>query len=156
MMAVDNPPAGYAGVTPYVIVKDADAAIAWYERALGAECIYRMDWGGKVGHAELKLGGGHFMLAEEFPDLGHLSPLSRGGTTVSMLVYVPDVDAAHDRLIAEGAVANFPLEDKPWGDRVVMVTDPFGHRWTVATHVEDVAFDELDRRMAAMGSGGQA
>lgn len=147
---MDNPPQGYEGVTPYLVVRDAEAAIGWYERALGATCIYRMQFGGKVGHAELKLGGGHFMLAEEFPDMGHLGPASRGGTSVSMLVYVPDADAAHARLVAEGATVDHPLENKPWGDRAVMITDPFGHRWTVATHIEDVSFDELDRRMAAM------
>jgi PhnB protein len=153
-MAVENPPAGYAGVTPYIIVAGADDAIAWYERALGAKCLYRMEWGGKVGHAELAIGSGHFMLAEEFPDMGHLSPLTRGGTTVSMLVYVPDVEAAHARLLAEGAREEFPLETKPWGDRAVQVTDPFGHRWTVATHVEDVSYAEIDRRMAAMAPDG--
>ncbi len=150
MMTVQNPPPGYTGVTPYLVVKDAAAAIAWYERAFGAECLYKMQWGGKIGHAELSLAGGHFMLAEEFPDMGHLSPASRGGTSVSMLVYVSDADAAHARVMAEGATQDFPLETKPWGDRSAQVTDPFGHRWTIATHVEDVSNEEIDRRMAAM------
>lgn len=152
-MAVDNPPAGYAGVTPYLIVRDADAAIAWYADALGAKPGYRMEWGGKVGHAELKIGGGHVMLADEFPDHGHLGPQSRGGTTVSMLVYVPDVDKAHARAMAAGAVEKEPLETKVWGDRSAQIIDPFGHHWTLATHVEDVPNDEIDRRMAAMMSG---
>jgi PhnB protein len=113
-----------------------------------------MEWGGKVGHAELALGGGHVMLAEEFADMGHLSPRSRGGTSVTMLVYVDDVDAAHARALAEGAKELWPLETKPWGDRSAQIEDPFGHRWTLATHVEDVSNEEIDRRMAAMAGGG--
>jgi PhnB protein len=144
-----TPPGGYAGATPYLIVEGADKAIAWYQRALGAELIYRMEWQGKVGHAELAISGGHVMLADEFPELGHLGPLSRGGTTVSMLVYVPDVEAAHGRALAEGATEAFPVEDKPWGDRSCQLLDPFGHRWTLAQRVEEVSWDELDRRMGA-------
>jgi PhnB protein len=151
-MAVANPPAGYSGATPYLIVKGADEAIAWYGRALGAELLYRMEWQGKVGHAELALGGGHVMLAEEFPDMGHLPPASRGGTTVSMLVYVDDVDTAFAQALAQGATEVWPLDTKPWGDRSGQLTDPFGHRWTLATHVEDVSNDEIDRRMAAMAA----
>lgn len=149
-MAVENPPAGYAGATPYMIVKGAGEAIDWYEKALGAKLVYKMEWGGKIGHAELAIGGGHIMLADEFPDLGHLSPLARGGTTVSLLVYVPDADAAHKRAVDAGAKEEFPLENKPWGDRSAMIVDPFGHRWTLATHIEDVPPDEMERRMAAM------
>jgi len=147
-MAVSNPPDGYLGVTPYLIVHDADAAIAWYQRAFGATLIYRMEFGGKVGHAEMALGGGHFMLASEFPDMGFQSPLSRGGTTVSMLFYVPDADAAFAHALAEGATEFQPLQTQMWGDRTAQVIDPFGHRWTLATHVEDVSWDEVDRRMA--------
>jgi PhnB protein len=149
-MAVQNPPSGYSGVTPYLIVKGADDAIAWYREALGAELKYRMEWGGKVGHAELEIGGGHFMLAEEFPDMGFLSPDTRDGTTVSLLLYVPDVDAAHHRAMAEGATQFMGLTDQPWGDRSCQIVDPFGHRWTLATHVEDVSNDEIDRRMASV------
>ncbi|TPE61212.1 VOC family protein [Sandaracinobacter neustonicus] len=150
-MTVQNPPEGYVGVTPYLTVSDADAAIGWYVRALGAELKYRMAWNGKVGHAELAIGGGHFMLADEFPDMGMLGPGSRGGTTVRMLVYVPDVDLAFHQAVTEGAKELYPLENKPWGDRSVQILDPFGHCWTLATHVEDVAYAEVDARMAAMG-----
>jgi len=115
--AVENPPKGYAGVTPYLVVRDADAALAWYAKALGAEFIYRMEWGGKVGHAEMAIAGGHFMLADEFPDLGLLSPLSRGGGTASMLVYVPDADAAHARALAEGATEIQPVKTQPCSTR---------------------------------------
>lgn len=148
-MPVANPPEGYAGVTPYLIVRDADAALAWYEAALGARRIYRMEWGGKVGHAEMALGGGHFMLADEFEEMDFLSPATRGGTTVSLLVYVDDVDAAVAAALAQGARELDPVADKPWGDRSGQIVDPFGHRWTIATHIEDVSWDEVDRRMAA-------
>jgi PhnB protein len=149
MAEVENPPAGYAGVTPYLIVNNADAALAWYARALPAVLVHRMEWGGKVGHAELAIGGGHFMLADEFPDMGLLSPTSRGGGTASMLVYVDDADAAHARALAEGASETQPVALKPWGDRAGQIEDPFGHRWTLATHVEDVPWDEIDKRMGA-------
>ena len=152
-MAVQNPPAGYAGVTPYLSVKDADAAIEWYVRALDAQLKYRMAWNGKVGHAELAICGGHFMLADEFPDMDILGPASRGGTTVSLLVYVADVDLAHARALAAGAKALHPLDTKPWGDRSAQIVDPFGHRWTLATHVEDVSNAEIDARMAKMTDG---
>jgi PhnB protein len=151
-MAVQNPPAGYAGVTPYLTVASADDAIAWYQRALGAHLVYRMEWQGKVGHAELALGGGHVMLADEYPAMDILGPGSRGGTTVSLLLYVDDADAARARAIAEGATELQPLGDQPWGDRSCQIRDPFGHRWTLATHVEDVSWDEIDRRMTAGGT----
>ncbi len=150
-MAVANPPAGYAGVTPYLSVANADEAIAWYRKVLGAHLVYRMDWQGRVGHAELALGGGHLMLADEYAEMDILGPASRGGTTVSLLLYVDDVDAAHARALAAGAAEIFPPDLKPWGDRSSQISDPFGHRWTLATHVEDVPWDELDRRMAALG-----
>ena len=149
-MTVRNPPEGYAGVTPYLTVADADAAIDWYVRALGAELKYRMEWNGKVGHAELAIGGGHFMLADEFPDMDMMGPGSRGGTTVGLLVYVPDVDLAYHRALAEGAKELHPLDNKPWGDRSAQIVDPFGHRWTLATHVEDVSNAEINARMAKM------
>ena len=149
-MTVRNPPEGYAGVTPYLTVADADAAIDWYQKALGAELKYRMEWNGKVGHAELAIGSGHFMLADEFPDMDMMGPGSRGGTTVGLLVYVPDVDLAHHRALAEGAKELHPLDNKPWGDRSAQIVDPFGHRWTLATHVEDVSNAEIDARMAKM------
>lgn len=109
-----------------------------------------MDWQGKVGHAELALGGGHVMPADEVPDMDIRGPGSRGGTTVSLLLYVEDMDAAHAKALAEGAVEMQPPGDKPWGDRACQLRDPFGHVWALATRVEDVPRDELDRRMAAM------
>jgi PhnB protein len=148
-MTIASTPDGYSGVTPYLIVNDADRAIAWYEEAFGARCLYRMAFGGKVGHAELALAGGHLMLADEFPEMDFLSPASRGGGTVSMLFYVPDVDAAAAKALAAGATSVQPLADRPWGDRSCQILDPFGHRWTLATHVEEVSYEELDQRMAS-------
>lgn len=152
-MAVKNPPEGYQGATPYLSVKNADDAIAWYRKALGAELVYRMEWNGKVGHAELSMSGGFVMLADEFPDMGMLGPESRGGTTVSLLLYVPDADAACAKAVAAGAVQTWPVDLKPWGDRSGQITDPFGHRWTLATHVEDLSFEEIDKRIAESGMG---
>ena len=147
-MAVKNPPDGYQGATPYLSVRNADEAIAWYQKALGAKLIYRMEWNGKVGHADLKLGGAFVMLSDEFPEMGSASPETLGGTTVSLLVYVPDVDSAFATALAAGARQQYPVDLKPWGDRSGQIIDPYGHRWTLATHVEDVSFEEVDRRMA--------
>lgn len=147
-MAVKNPPAGFEGVTPYLTVGSADEAIAWYRKALGAELVYRMEWNGRVGHAELKLGGGCVMLADEFPDMEGVSPATLGGTTVSLLVYVRDVDSAFATALAAGARQLHPVDLKPWGDRSGQIIDPYGHRWTLATHVEDVSFEEVDKRLA--------
>jgi PhnB protein len=152
-MAVENPPKGHEGVTPYLSVRDADRAIAWYGKVLGATCGYRMEWGGKVGHADLAIGGARFMLSEEYPDRGSVGPQTLGGTSVSLLLYVPDVDATMALAVAEGATEERPASDQPWGDRSGWIVDPFGHRWTLATHQEDVSNEELDRRFAAMAEG---
>lgn len=149
-MAVKNPPAGYAGAVPYLCVDDADAAIGWYQRVLGAELVHRMEWQGRVGHAEMKISDGHFMLADEFEGMNK-SPKTLGGTCVQMLVYVADADAGFARALADGATQTKPMATQPWGDRMGGFTDPFGHGWSVATHVEDVAPDELERRMKAAG-----
>lgn len=144
-------PDGYHSVTPYLIVDDANAAIDFYKRAFGATELFRLPMGDKVGHAEIKIGDSHVMLADEFPDMGHLGPKSRGGTTVSLLLYVNDVDSAFRKAIAEGATEEKPLEDQFWGDRMGTLADPFGHQWSLATHTEDVPPQELESRMKAFG-----
>jgi PhnB protein len=101
----------------------------------------------RIGHAEIKIGDSYVMLADEFPDMGHLGPKARGGTTVSLLIYVPDVDAAFKKAITAGASELRPLENQFWGDRMGTLTDPFGHQWSLATHVEDVPENELGARM---------
>ena len=144
-------PDGYHAITPYLIISGAAAAIDFYKRAFGATEVLRMPdpSGQKIGHAELKIGDASFMLADEYPDMGHRSPTSLGGTPVSLLVYVENVDQVVARALAAGATELRPVADQFYGDRVGMVADPFGHVWSIATHVEDVPSDELLLRAAA-------
>jgi PhnB protein len=146
-MSVQNPPPGYHSVTPYLTVDDANGAIDFYKRAFGAVEIMRLPMGGKIGHAEIKVGDSHIMLSDEWPDMGVLGPKTRGGPTASLMVYLSDVDSAFARAVREGARADKGVEDQFWGDRMGTVTDPFGHKWTLATHVEDVPEDEMKKRM---------
>ena len=148
-------PEGYHSVTPYLVVDDAAAAIDFYTRAFGATEVMRMPMGERIGHAEIKIGDSHVMLADEFPDQDHLGPKSRGGPTSSLMVYVEDVDSAFRRALDAGATEKRPVEDQFWGDRMGTLTDPFGHMWSLATHVEEVAPEEIERRMQAMMSEGQ-
>jgi PhnB protein len=144
-------PAAYAGVTPYLIVSDAARALEFYKKAFGATEQMRFPTpDGKIGHAEMKIGDGLFMLADEYPDQGYRSPESIGGTPVSLMFYVRDVDGAFARALAAGATAKQPVKDQFYGDRNGTLTDPFGHVWTIATHVEEVSAQEVERRMAAM------
>jgi PhnB protein len=142
-------PDGYHSITPYLIVDDGKGAIDFYKRAFGAQEKFRMPMGDRVGHAELQIGDSVVMLADEFPDMGHLGPKSRGGTTVSLLTYVLDVDSAFRKAIAEGAKEQRPVEDQFYGDRSGTLLDPFGHQWTLATHIEDVPPQEMESRMKA-------
>jgi PhnB protein len=147
-------PAGYAGVTPYLIIRDATRALDFYKKAFGASELMRFPMpDGKIGHAEMKIGDGVFMLADETPEQGYTSPHTLGGTSVSMMFYVPDVDAVFSRAIAAGAVVRQPVKDQFYGDRSGTLADPFGHTWTIATHTEDVSAEEMQRRMAAMSPG---
>ena len=147
-MGVKAIPEGYHNVTPYLIVDDAAEAIRFYEKALGATEIFRLPMGDRIGHAEIRIGDSIVMLSDEWPDMGKLGPKARGGATSSMMVYVEDVDAAFARATAAGATAERPPEDQFWGDRMGSLVDPFGHSWSLATHVEDVSEDEMQRRMA--------
>jgi PhnB protein len=139
-------PEGYHSVTPYLVLDDAAKAIEFYKKAFGAEEKYRLPMGGKIGHAEIKIGDSFVMLADEFPEMGHLSPKARGGTTVSLLIYLDNVDTAFKQAIDAGATETKALEDQLWGDRMGTLTDPFGHQWSLATHVEDVSEEEIGRR----------
>lgn len=146
---VEPIPEGYPRVTPYLIVDGADAAIDFYKSVLGASERMRMGGeGGKVGHAELEIGNSVVMLADEHPEMDARGPKSVGGTPVGLHVYVEDVDAVFDRATQAGAKALSAVEDKFYGDRMGSFEDPFGHRWHVATHVEDVAPEEMSKRMA--------
>ena len=149
-MGVSHIPAGYHSVTPYLIVDGAAEAIRFYERAFGAREVMRMPRSeDKLAHAEILIGDSHVMLADEFPDMGFLGPLKRGGATASLMIYLEDVDAAFARAIEAGATQERPPEDQFWGDRMGTLRDPFGHRWTLATHIEDVDDEEMERRAAA-------
>ena len=139
-------PEGYHSVTPYLVLDNAAKAIDFYKKAFGAEEKYRLPMGDRIGHAEIKIGDSFVMLADEFPEMGHLSPKSRGGTTVSLLIYLDDVDTAFQQAIQAGASETKPLENQLWGDRMGTLTDPFGHQWSLATHVEDVSEEEIGRR----------
>lgn len=149
-------PDGYPRVSPYLCVAGAAAAIDFYTRVFDARERMRMEApSGKIGHAEVEVGDSVVMVSDEFPEMGAQSPASVGGTPVTLSVYVEDVDAVFDRAIEAGATAIRPVEDQFYGDRLGMFADPFGHRWSVATHVEDVPPDEMERRAAeAMGQGG--
>ena len=139
-------PEGYHSVTPYLIVDDAAKAIDFYKQAFGAEEKFRLPMGDRIGHAEIKIGDSFIMLADEFPDMGHLGPKARGGTTVSLMVYVPDVDSAFKTALDAGAKQEQPVQNQFWGDKLGTLTDPFGHKWSLATHVEEVSETELGKR----------
>jgi PhnB protein len=155
-MATVNPiPDGYRRVTPYLIVSGASDAIDLYTKLFGATERMRMPMpDGKVGHAELELGDSVIMLADEFPDMGIKSPTSIGGSPVNIHVYVEDVDATFDAAVTAGAEVLQPLENKFYGDRSAQVRDPFGHIWSIASHVEDVPPDEMEKRAQAAAAAG--
>jgi PhnB protein len=145
-------PEGYHSVTPYLILSGAGDAIAFYTKALGAEEVMRLaDPGGKVHHAEISIGDSRVMLADEHPEIQALSPKSVGGSPVSIHLYVEDVDAAVERAVVAGAKLVRPVADQFYGDRVGGIEDPFGYRWFIATHKEDLTMDEIRRRAAAQG-----
>lgn len=141
-------PQGYHSVTPYLSLSDAARAIDFYKRAFGAQEVMRMDApGGKIGHAEIKIGDSMIMLADEMPGSGCRSPQSLGGTTAGVFLYVENVDAVFNQAVSAGAQVDTPLADMFWGDRYGRLKDPFGHSWSVATHKEDVAPAEMSKRM---------
>ncbi len=150
MSKVPHIPKGYNTITPYLIIRGAAQAIDYYKKVFGAIEIMRMPGpDGKVGHAELKIGDSHFMLADENPSMGqgHTSAATIGASPISLYVYFPDVDKVFDRAVAEGAKVLKPVENQFYGDRSGFLQDPFGHLWGLATHVEDVSADEMQRRM---------
>jgi PhnB protein len=151
-MAVKPIPDGYPRVSPYLVVDGAQKAIEFYTTVLGATERMRIPGpDGRIGHAELRVGDSLIMLADEFPDMGAKGPSAYGGSPVSISVYVEDVDATFDKATGAGATVVRPLENQFYGDRSATFDDPFGHRWTIATHVEDVSPEEMGRRAAEMG-----
>lgn len=146
-------PDGYEGITPYIICRNAESAIEFYTRAFGATELFRIGEPGMVGHAEIKVGNAIIMLADEHPDMGALSPESIGGTPVSLMIYVENVDEFTEKAIAEGLKVERPVADQFYGDRSGLFVDPFGHKWAFATHIEDVSPEEMNTRAAAMYGG---
>jgi PhnB protein len=152
-MAVKAIPDGYTSLTPYLVCKGAAKAIDFYTRVFGAEEIVRMPGpDGQIMHAEVKIGNAILMLADENKEQGHLSPPTIGGSASSVMFYTNDVDAVFNRAVAAGAKAEMPPADMFWGDRMGNLVDPFGHKWAIATHKEDVSPEEIGKRMAAVGS----
>ena len=143
-------PEGYPQVSPYLHVRGAGEAIEFYRQVFGATERLRMPGpGGTIGHAELALGDSLLMLSDEYPDMGVRGPTTVGGTPVTLMVYVEDVDAVVEQAVEAGATVVRPLQDAFYGDRTALLEDPFGHQWSVATHIEDVPADEMARRAAA-------
>ncbi len=151
-MAVAPIPPGYHSVTPYLIVDGAARAIDFYQRAFGATELVRLPGpDGKLMHAEVKIGDSPVMLADEMEN--QRGPKALGGTAVSLMIYVTDVDKIFAQALAAGATAQRPVADQFYGDRMGTLTDPFGHVWSIATHVEDLTLEEIDRRFAKMTQG---
>ena len=149
-MAVNAIPEGYHSVTPYLVVDGAAAAIDWYESALGAVEVMRMPMGDRIGHAEIRIGDSVVMLSDEWPDMNLLGPKARGGVTASLMIYVSDVDATFAQAIQAGATQERAVADQFYGDRSGTLVDPFGHRWMISTHIEDVTPEAMQDRMAKM------
>ena len=152
MATVKPVPEGYHSVTPYLIVSRASDAIAFYKAALGASEVMRLDdQDGRIHHAEIGIGDSRIMLADEHPEIQAHSPKTIGGSPVSLHLYVEDVDAAVERAVKAGAQLVWPVADQFYGDRTGGIEDPFGYRWFLATHKEDLTIDEIRRRAAEQG-----
>lgn len=150
-------PEGYEGPTAYLIVDGAAAAIDFYRKAFGAREVMRFPGpNGRIGHADVLIGGGHVMLADASPEMGAKGPEAFGGSPVSLCIYVEDVDKVFERAVAAGAKVTRPVADQFYGDRTGGLTDPFGHSWYVMTHVEDVSNEEMMKRAAAREAHAQA
>jgi PhnB protein len=153
-MAVQAIPEGYHSLTPYIEIEDAAEAIEFYKRAFGARERGRMDApGGKIGHAELEIGDSLLMVADPFPQSTISTAKDLGRTTVNLFLYVEDADAVVQQAVNAGATVTRPVETKFWGDRFGIVTDPYGHTWSIGTHVEDVSPQEMEERSKAAMSG---
>ncbi len=154
-MSVSPIPDGFHSLTPYLVVQDAAKAIDFYTRAFGAVETMRLSGpGDSVIHAEMKIGSSMFMLADEAPQQGALSPKSVGGSPVGLCLYIEDVDQQVEVAIEAGATVERPIQDQFYGDRSATLRDPYGHQWTLATHIEDLSQEDIENRMAQMFAGG--
>ena len=148
-------PEGYNTIVPYLLVRNAAAAMDYYKKAFGAVEVGRYVQGdGRIGHADMTIGDSHFMLADEFPERGYVGPQSLGGTPFGMCLYVDNVDELFKRAIAGGGKIERDVADQFYGDRTGTLIDPFGHKWTISTHVEDVSEEEMMRRAKAQEKTG--
>lgn len=148
-------PAGYHSVTPYLVIDGAAQAIAWYQDVFGGREVMQLDApDGRIGHAEVEIGDNRIMLADQHPEMEAYAPGHYGGSPITLVLYLPDVDAVVAKAVGAGATLTRPVEDKFYGDRMGSITDPFGHVWHIATHVEDVAPAEIARRMREMSGNG--
>ena len=145
-MAVKPIPEGYHSVTPYLIIKGAADAIEFYKKAFGATELMRFPMGDKIGHAEIKIGDSPIMMADEYPEMGYKGPKALGGSPVSIMLYVEDVESVFNRAVTAGATVKEAVQDKFYGDRSGTLQDPFGHVWHIATRKEDVSVEEMQRR----------
>ena len=144
-------PEGYHSITPYLYIDGAAQAIQFYQKAFGAQEILRLPApNGRIGHAELQIGDSRIMLADEEPSMSSFGPKSVGGTPVSLMIYLEDVDRVFEKAVAAGAKVLKPLKDQFYGDRSASLEDPFGHKWFIATHIEDVSPEEIDKRVKEM------
>lgn len=150
-LKINHIPVGYHTVTPYLIVKDAARALEFYQQAFGASEVMRLPGpDGKIMHAEIQISDSRIMLADECPEMDARSPQTIGGTPVGLMLYLKDVDTVTTRAVALGARVLRPMQDQFYGDRTACIIDPFGHQWTLATHIEDVSPEEIDKRFAAL------
>ncbi len=157
-MAVKPIPDGYHTATPYLIIRGAGDAIEFYKKAFGATELFRFPTpDGKIGHAEIKIGDSPIMMADEYPEMGYNGPQTLGGSPVSVMIYVEDVDTVFNRAVDAGATVKEAVQDKFYGDRIGTLVDPFGHVWHVSTHKEDISMEEMEKRAkaaSAASSGG--
>ena len=150
-------PDGYHSVTPYLCIKGAQRALDFYQKAFSAEVLYKLDMpDGRIGHAEIQIGNSRLMLSDEMPEMPDAiakSPASLGGSTAGYNIYVEDVDARFKQAVGAGAKVRRPVTNQFYGDRSGTVEDPFGHFWTISTHVEDISPDEIVKRAAKLTGG---
>ena len=146
-------PEGYHTIVPYLLVRNAAAAIDYYKKVFGAQEVDRFEMNGRIGHADLIIGDSHLMLADEHPEMGYVGPQSLGGTTFGLALYVDNVDELFQRAVDAGAKVERPVADQFYGDRTGTLIDPFGHKWSISTHVEDVSREEMVRRASAQKKG---
>jgi PhnB protein len=146
-------PDGYSSVTPYLIFEDANSAIDFYENAFGAQELFRMPIANRIAHAEIQIGNSRIMLADEAPQMEAYGPKRHNGSPVSLMLYVEDVDSFSKKAVAAGAKVLRPVKTQFYGDRSGTFLDPFGYKWTIGTHVEDVSPEEMETRMAGASAG---